>query len=802
MSNNRYFDLNDEYNTLMSSLHVAVSKHLLDEYFTVIWANDFYYEKTGYTKQEYETLYHNHVSEYYRDDPETLTRIIELVKAAWKDGKPNYTFVCRMHVKGGGFMWIQGMGTFTSETFNGLPVIYTVFTDVTDIMQMRTEQNVTYNNLPGFVAKFRVRGKGPGRFVFVEANDKFIDFFGAWPSKSESLTNLDTATNSLTLDEHYPALREGRPTSFVLQAKAVSGKTSWFQLNAACVDHVQGDPVHLVIYLDITDVTEQRTLRQKLEKRSEQLHQALEMAKQANQAKSDFLSRMSHDIRTPMNAILGMLNFAKQSKDNPARLWDCLTTVENSAKFLLSLINDILDMSKIESGKMSLNNARFDICALLRDVVVMFYSYTKEKDLHFKVSIARDLGEFYLGDKLKLNRILMNLLGNAVKFTPAGGTVSLSVTAGKRADTTTELIFAVKDTGMGMDKSFQKKLFKPFEQDSHQPDTLVGTGLGLAIADHYARLMKGTIRVESEPGHGSTFTAHVWMERAELQEPAGSKERFGRVKALVAQPDRESCHHIRSLLENLGVTVETAYSAQSALDLLDAAKKADAPFTVLATDWESALDEAASLVRSVRRRFGTGGPAIGIATYDWSAITLPGEENAIGGITYLQKPLSSSVLSDFLGPLSGSAPATEDGAAAETLLDGARVLLVEDNDINLEIATTLLESRNITVDAARDGKEAVDMFSGSEPGRYLAILMDIRMPVMGGLEATRRIRALPRKDAATVPIIAMSANAFDDDVKASLDAGMNAHLSKPIDIASLFEVLRNIRKKPAPAATA
>ncbi len=779
----------------MSSLQVAVSKNLLDEHFTVMWANDFYYQKIGYTKQEYAEIYQNRVTEYFRDDPETLDRIRAIVRTAYEGGRPNYTFVCRMHVKGGGSMWIQGKGTFTPETLNGIPLIYTVFTDVTDIVHMRTEQSVTYDNLPGFVAKFRVREDGPARFTFVDANDKFLRFFGEWPERSRYLTNLNTETNRLTLEEHYPALRAGRPASFVLQAKSASGHKAWFQLNAARIDSIQGDPVHLVIYLDITDVTEQRTLRKKLEKRSDQLHQALEMAKQANLAKSEFLSRMSHDIRTPMNAILGMLTLAKQSWDNPKRLRDCLTTVENSAKFLLSLINDVLDMSKIESGKMLLKNSQFDVCALLRDIIAMFYSYAKEKKVRFNVSVSDDLDEFCIGDKLKLNRILMNLLGNAVKFTPEGGTVSFFVTGGKRSETSIELVCSVQDTGVGMDKAFREKLFLPFEQDPDQPDTFVGTGLGLAIAHHYALLMHGDIQVESEPGKGSTFTAHVWLERVADQSREGEGRRFRHVRALAAQPDPEACAHVRTLLERLGVTTDSVWSRESALAALEAAENAHEPFTVMLLDWDSARADTVALAQSVRQRYGADGPAVAIAAYDVSTVTFEGEV-AGGGISYLQKPLSSSSLDDFLGSIT-EAPAPE-GVETDSSLDGARVLLVEDNDINLEIATTILESRNIRVDTARNGLEAVTVFNSSAPRHYLAILMDIRMPVMGGLEATRRIRALSREDAGTVPIIAMSANAFEDDVKASLDAGMNAHLSKPIDVPSLFAALQELRRvKPA-----
>lgn len=784
--------LENEYSTLMNSLQIAVSKHLFDEHFTVIWANDLYYAKTGYTRREYEEIYQSRVSEYYRDDPETLAKIGEIVKTAYASGSPDYTFMCRMHTKCGGSMWIQGRGTFTDEIINGVPVIYTAFTDVTDLVQIRTEQSVTYDNLPGFVAKFQVRpGSGDERFLFIDGNAKFINFFGERPPGPDaySLTNLDTSGNRLTLEEYHPILRQGHPASFVLQAVSPSGRNVVFQLNATCIDHQQGDPVYFIIYIDVTDVTEQRTLRRRLEKRAELLDKALQMAERANRAKSDFLARMSHDIRTPMNAILGMLRLAKQSGNNPLRLWDCLSTVENSAKFLLALINDILDMSKIESGKMTLNNTTFDLAALLREVTAMFFNYAKEKQIRFQVEIAGDLNEACVGDKLKLNRILMNLLSNAVKFTESGGSVTFRAWVGRRSDTSTELCFTVKDTGKGMDQAFLQKIFRPFEQDQ-QAENSDGTGLGLAIAEHYARMMDGGITVESAPGMGSTFTARVRLENAELPAPSGLRERFGQIRVLTALPDPAVCEQVRAMFEKLEVTTESVRLLDSAPERLEAAAGRNEPYAVLLLDWDASRKEIPALLRTVRERYGSNAPCVALAAYNWSAVSLFEEDASAEGVIFLQKPLSASLLHDFLS----SIIEVEENPADEEHFNGERVLLVEDNDINLEIAATILEEQNICVDTARDGLQALETFSRSEPGRYLAILMDIRMPVLGGLEAARRIRALPRADAADVPIIAMSANAFDDDVRASLDAGMNAHLSKPIDIPGLFSTLRAIRK--------
>lgn len=786
-----------EYNMLMGSMHVGVGKHLLDPYFTVIWANDFYYEKTGYTREEYEAAFHNHVSEYYSALPDTYESMGNSIRTALERGEPSYEFVCPMPVKGGHRIWIKVVGTFTKETVDGIPVIYSVFTDITDLVQAQTEKSVAYDNLPGFIAKFQIReGCGPERFVFLNANDRFIAFFGARAEGDAPYlpVNRVSKRNQQALDEQYPAMREGKPVHFTVQAKTLNDEDAWLQLNGDCVDFIQGDPVYLFIYIDITDITEQRELQKKLEERSELLRNALEMAERANRAKSDFLSRMSHDIRTPMNAIMGMLAIAKDSWGDPDRVRDCLDKVESSAKFLLVLINDILDMSKIESGKAILKKKPFDFAAFTKNLATMFYSQAEKKRVRFQVLLGRSVAEAYVGDELKLNQILINLLGNALKFTEPGGSVLLSVQQDKRSNSATELVFTITDTGIGMEKAFLSKIFEPFEQDSQQRSNQGGSGLGLAIAEKYARMMNGGIVVDSAPGKGSTFVARVWLENDTARAPVSLKDRFRHLKALVVDADAEELEYTRSLLLRFGVAAEGFASGALALDRLDAAARQGESGMIILVDWGNARPAADALIRKIRKTMGKSGPVIAVAAYDWSAIKAKALE--AGADVFLQKPLFASTLYDFLLSLTQDSPLAG-GAETEEGFDGERVLLVEDNDLNLEIAVTLLTSRNLQVDTARNGQEAVEVFGNSEAGCYLAVLMDIQMPVMDGLEATRRIRSLTHEDAGTVPIIAMSADAFEDDVEKSLEAGMNAHISKPVDIPTLFAVLRHTKEKQA-----
>ncbi len=782
-----------EYTMLMSSLRVSVSKHLLDEYFTVVWANDYFYEKTGYSKEEYEAIYHNHCSEYFEQIPTEYAKIADTVRHAIATGEPSYALVCKMPHKDGSFVWIKVVGTFTNETLNGIPVIYSVFTDISDLIQTQMEQSVTYDNLPGFVAKFRVDASA--RFHFVEGNDRFIQFFGhrGPDDPPYSLVNVDNERNRRALAENRSRLLAGQRAHFVVQVKDGKGEDAWLQINADCIDWVRGEPLYLVVYIDITDITEQRELQKKLEERTEMLRSALEMAERANRAKSDFLSRMSHDIRTPMNAIMGMIAIAKESLDDPKRVVDCLNKVENSAHFLLALINDILDMSKIESGKMVLKKKAFDFAAFIRNLTTMFYAQAQKRDIRFQVSAEGALQDTYVGDELKLNQILINLLGNALKFTDAGGCVDFSVIAGKKAGNSRELLFRVRDTGIGIHPEFLEKLFVPFEQDNRQRErererereSRGGSGLGLAIAGNYARMMNGEITVQSAPGAGSTFTVRVWLESASApSRPVDLRHRFEDMQALVVDPDRRTRDHAAMLLRRFGVKTRTAASPEEALALVTEAAAHDTPFTLIMADWKVPFMDGIALARRVRERLG----AEALSAYDWSSIRSEAEEAGVGA--FLQKPLFPSTVYDFLISTTQNRPV--DATGVQTSFAGERVLLVEDNDINLEIAETLLESRNLRVESARNGREAVECFARAEPGRYLAILMDIQMPVMDGLSATRQIRALPREDAATVPIIAMSANAFDDDVEKSLEAGMNAHISKPIDIPSLFKTLHDL----------
>ena len=531
-----------DYNMLMSAMNVSVSKHLMDENFTVVWANDYFYSQTLYTKQEYEAIYHNSCRKYFAQYPEEYEKMAMAVEQALLKGKSGYECICRMPLKDGSCSWIKVSGMFSDQKVNDIPVIYATF-------------------------------------------------------------------------------------------------------------------------IDVTEAVEQKELQQQLEKRSQELQAALQAAEVANREKSDFLSRMSHDIRTPMNAIMGMTDIASAHIDTPEKVQDCLRKISLSSQHLLGLINDVLDMSKIESGKVELRHESFNFRAFLQDFENLYGEQAKSKGISYETILASDLEVQIIGDSLRLNQVLSNLLSNALKFTPAKGMIKLRVSKTGEDQENVYLRFEVIDTGCGIAEENYDKIFESFEQENVDVTYKYGgTGLGLSIVKRFTGLMGGGIHVTSVQGSGSTFTV-------------------------------------------------------------------DLPF---------------------------------------------------GKIKESGKPTRFS-------DINGRNDLAKDCYAVDYDFKGKRILLVEDNELNREIAEELIGVTGASVESAEDGVQAVEMFKESAEGYYDLILMDVQMPHMDGYEATRCIRALGRSEAQKVPIFAMTANAFAEDVQKSREAGMNAHISKPLNIRAVYK---------------
>ena len=521
----------------------------------------------------------------------------------------------------------------------------------------------------------------------------------------------------------------------------------------------------------------------------DRLEEAIRAANRANQAKSEFLSRMSHEIRTPMNAIIGMNEIAKKS-DDPARMRYCLEKVESAAQQLLSLINDVLDLSKIEANKLEIVNAPFDFEGMLQSLYHVVQARVEEKKLEFTFDLTGMPDRHVVSDRLRLTQIVTNFLSNAVKFTPEGGRVVLHAHFRAEDDERTLLRVAVRDTGIGISEEDRKKLFQSFEQaDSSVAHRFGGTGLGLAICKKLADLMGGDIQVESEPGKGSCFTFEipVWLG-APLAPATERPKQAGSVRVLLVDEDQDTLAACRRMLEHFQMSCDAAGDADTALDLLGRAAGERAPYDAVFWGCRAQDGELARTFERIRRCCAPDRVILMSPSSEWPDI----EERAAtaGFVRHLAKPVLPSFLLDAIVERAGTTVKRAGGPTDEARHDwrGKRVLVAEDIELNQEILCSLLEPTGVEIDCKDDGDAAVAAFEGAESA-YDLILMDMQMPRMDGIEATRRIRACGREDARTVPILAMTANAFAEDVDRCLAAGMNGHVAKPIDVKDLMEKL-------------
>ena len=537
-----------------------------------------------------------------------------------------------------------------------------------------------------------------------------------------------------------------------------------------------------------------------IHKREKKVEREKVLAEESSRAKTSFLSNMSHEIRTPMNAIIGLDNIALKEPDLPPRTREHLEKIGASARHLLSLINDILDMSRIESGRMVLKEEEFAFRDFLDQINVIINGQCQDKGLNYSCNIIGQVCDFYIGDSMKLKQVLINILGNAVKFTPESGSVTFTVEQIARTSEQCTLRFLMKDTGIGMSKEFLPKIFDTFSQeDSGTANRYGSTGLGMAITKNLVEMMNGDISVESEKGVGTTFTVTVTLKpsaRSFSQDQHASLPKGLRI--LVVDDDEVALEHARIVLHDIGIEADTASDAPEALNRIRSCWDKGEPYQILMTDMYMPGMDGLALAECVRK-FDKGQTSILILTgYSWDDIQEPAKQFGISGI--VSKPLfTDSVLNELHSILLKrgdiAAPKPEPAAAKEPdSLEGLRVLMAEDIDLNAEILTDLLEMEGIRSEHAENGQIALEMFSQHEADYYDAILMDVRMPVMDGLKATAAIRALPRPDAKEIPIIAMTANAFDEDVQNSLHVGMNAHLSKPVEPENLYKTLRELVK--------
>ena len=521
------------------------------------------------------------------------------------------------------------------------------------------------------------------------------------------------------------------------------------------------------------------------------LKEALAAAEQANKAKTAFLSSMSHEIRTPMNAIIGLDSLAlrKENLDDDTR--EYLEKIGDSAKHLLGLINDILDMSRIESGRMVLRKEEFSFRSMLEQINVMVMTQCRDKGLKYECRIIGGVADYYIGDDMKLKQVLLNILSNAIKFTNSPGSVTLTVERTAVFENQSTIKFSIKDTGIGMEKSFIPKVFDTFmQEDSGRNNKYGSTGLGMAITKNIVEIMNGSISVESEKGVGTEFTVYITLRNCEHECSDDYIINAKDMRVLVVDDEEIAAEHARIVLDEAGIKSDTCLSGEEALHMLEVAHTKQEPYNLVLLDWRMPDMDGLEVAREIRKLYSNETTIIILTSFNWDEIM--DEALHIGVDSFLAKPLfASNVISEFerIARKNNMSIFKEKQRAD---LNGKKILLAEDMIINAEIMKELLGLKGAVIDHAENGKIVYEKFKNSVPGYYDAILMDVRMPEMDGLEATTAIRNLDRKDAETIPIIAMTANAFDEDVQRSLQVGMDAHLSKPVDTDRLYQTLEEL----------
>ena len=540
---------------------------------------------------------------------------------------------------------------------------------------------------------------------------------------------------------------------------------------------------------------QEKKYQTQLEEQNRKLEIALRHEGAANRAKREFLFNMSHDIRTPMNAIIGFTSLAATHIDNREQVLDYLKKISTSSQHLLSLINDVLDMSRIESGKVKIEEKAVHLPDLVHDVRSIIQPNVAAKRLSLFIDTMDIEDEDIITDPLRLNQILLNILSNAIKFTPTGGMISIRIAQKNGAPKGCVCYeFRIKDNGIGMSEEFQKHIFEEFSrEESSTVSGIQGTGLGMSITKNIVDLMGGTIALTSEPGKGSEFIVTLCFTRSGQKAEPKQLPQLEGLRALVADDDTNTCLNVSTMLSKIGMRPEWTISGKEAVIRTKYAVEQGDEFSVYIIDWLIPDMNGIEIVRQIRKVIGNRCPIIILTAYDWADIE--DEARAAGVTAFCEKPLFLSELRRVLAEPFRAEPASKPAQPTAANLKGKKLLLVEDNELNREIALEILKEAGFVVDTAEDGAVAVQKIEQAAPGQYDLILMDIQMPNLDGYEATRQIRALPDAEKASIPIFAMTANAFEEDRQNALAAGMNGHIAKPLDVPHLLRVLADALKK-------
>ena len=561
-----------------------------------------------------------------------------------------------------------------------------------------------------------------------------------------------------------------------------SGETRYLEITAY---HTEFGSLKRIVIV-ISDRSEERKLQNALSS-------SLEIAKNANAAKSNFLANMSHDIRTPMNAIVGYSTLLIKDADDKNKVIEIGKKITYSSQHLLSLINDVLDMSKIESGRTSLNSDKVDVSEVINNISEIVQVQTKSKKQSFEIKTKGNIPPYIYADKLRLTQILLNLLSNAVKYTEKNGTISLVVEGYGNNGQTCHLRFIVSDNGQGMSSEFVEKIFEPFSRETNSmTNKIQGTGLGMSITKSIIDLMGGTIDIQSELGKGSVFTVDLIFSVPLDENDDNFFADHEITRVLVGDDEIDVTENIQSILSDAGLECDAAIGGLESVDKATRAYEDNNSYDVIILDWKMPDMDGVECVRRIRKEIGKDVPIFVLSSYDVSEIE--DEAKKAGVDLFLPKPFFLSNFQRVLDTYYQNKANTEEDGNNSDDFSGVKILVAEDNEINAEIITELLDSIGIKCVIAEDGLEALRVFTEESPDEFDMIFMDIQMPIMDGYESARRIRASNNTRAKSIPIIAMTANAFEDDVKASMASGMNAHISKPIDFERLKSIIKSFRR--------
>lgn len=787
---------------LYNSLPCGIIQFTTDDEHRIIHANRRAWEIYGYEEEEYWSLVDSPFVFTLKGEREHFVEIIDDLS----DHGGSITYEREGLRKDGSLCWV-GVTMERLINADGKEVIQAAFNDITENKQFQQEREQE-QLLENRVLRAAILTAYPLIMkINLTANTFDCITSGSFITQHQTFGNYDEMIRNVypaihpvdqesyirdfTLDGIREKLKEsGREIYSEVRQKGDDGEYHWVSVHVVRAENPYGSDEIAIMLFRILD-------RQRAEQaRQEQLlRDALTAAEAANSAKSDFLSRMSHDIRTPMNAIIGMSTIGQLKIEDGARVLDCFKKIDASSRYLLSLINDILDMSKIERGKMVLSRNKFDFTEFIRNLTEVIDPQASLRGIDFEVRHTEPLERYYIGDSLRVNQIMMNLLSNALKFTPAGGSITMEIRQVRRNKDTAYLEFIVSDTGIGMSKQFLARLYQPFEQETEDvARNQTGSGLGMSIVYNLVQLMGGEIQAQSERGRGTAFTVTVPLEltkeAAAPEEEQMARKLLQNVRALIVDDDSVVGEQACAILDNIGACSLWVDSGQKAVEEVRQAIERGELYDLALIDWKMPGMDGVETTRQIRRLTGPDTMIIIISAYDWSDIEA--QARAAGANYFIAKPLFQSTIYDTMLRLNITGKKPEKNESYH--ISGRRVLLVEDNELNMEIAKALLEFQGVLVDTAENGQVAVERFSTKPAGYYLAVLMDIRMPVMDGLEATRIIRKLEAKDGTKTPVIAMSANAFEEDKAVAFEAGMSGYLVKPVDLDRLYSILRNLDK--------